>query len=448
VILDKGNRSARKPVDSNGATAMLAQEEVAVPVGPSLRSDGTSRTAMETGIFAAIDVGTTKVCTILGRRNGKRGIQVLGHSTVPCSGLRKGNVTDVAATEEAVRESISQVEHATGHRIESAFVGITGSHVSFENRRDRLEAVGESGVITAGDLSRAPESLASAASDPGRRLLHAVRMSYALDGEEGIRNPLGMHSRDIEVETHVVTGGVAFINRLVRAVEKAGITVASLVLEPLASGLAVLTPEEKERGALLVDMGGGTTDVVGFRQGRICFTGVIPVGGYQFTNDISLTFNTPYQAAEAAKLNYAGTELQASFADQEISLPVIGREAAVRVSRLDICQLTRERAQELARMIKLLLSDAQLGDPSGISFVLTGGASNLPGLPALIQRTLAIPVRHGVPNVRGAIPDELKDPAYATSVGILVWVATEYVPRRNAIETNGNRTTEAASRNG
>jgi cell division protein FtsA len=422
---------------------MLTEKKVAtVVVGKTPHTNGTAHMATETGMVVAIDVGTTKVCTIVGRRSGSKGIHVLGHSTVPCNGLRKGNVVDEDETGRAVRESVQEVERATGIRVESAFVGVTGSHISFENRRDRLELAGENGVVTADDLNRQSRWQAGSSNETDRKLIHAVRMSYSLDGEAGIRNPLGMHSSDIEVETHFVTGDASFIDRLVQAVERAGIQVDSLVLEPLASGLAVLTPEEKERGAMLVDIGGGTTDVVGFKRGRIYYTGSIPVGGYQFTNDIALTFNTPYEAAEAVKLQHASTELHAAASNEEISLPVIGQNVLLRVPRLEICQLTRERGQELARMIKLHLDDARIGNPSDIQFVLTGGASNMPGLARLIERTLAIPVRRGVPNVRGTIPDELKDPAFATSVGILMWAATEYVSAIKGSNSRSDRTTE------
>ena len=423
---------------------MLTQKElVPVLVGESPNTNGTHQQAAETGTVVAIDVGTTKVCTIVGRKSGTKGIQVLAHSTVPCQGLRKGNVVDVDATAEAVRASVQEVEHAVGHRIKSAFVGVTGAHVGFENRWGRLEAAGERGVIIADDLNGHTKWPAGTSDEPGRKLIHAIKMSYSLDGESGIRNPLGMHSRDLEVETHYVTGATSFISKLMQAMEKAEVGVDSLVLEPLASGLAVLTPEEKERGALLVDMGGGTTDVVGFKHGNICYTGVIPVGGYQFTNDIVLTFNTPYEAAEAAKLQYATTELHVAALDEEISLPIKGSDVLLRVPRLDICQLTRERGQELARMIKLQLDDACIGEPSDIRVVLTGGASNLPGLARLIERTLAIRVRPGVPSVRGTIPEELKDATYATSVGILLWAATEYVPATKQSNNDSHRSVEA-----
>ena len=389
-------------------------------------------------MVAALDVGTTKVCAILGRKTVRRGVDIVGHSIVPCNGLRKGNVSDITATENAVRQSVQELERRTGFRIESAFVGLTGSHVSFENRRDRLDSMGDKGVITSEDLNRSPKTLHAAANEPGRRVIHAVKMSYSLDGKEGIRNPLGMHSRNVEVETHLVTGRVVLINRLVQAVENAGVRVNNLVLEPLASGLAVLEPQEKERGAIIVDIGGGTTDVVCFKKGRIFYTGVIPVGGFQFTNDIVVTFNTSYETAEAAKLRYASTEMQAPAADdEEILLPIAGRDVDKKVQRQEICQLIRERAQELARLIKLKLYE-QGEKLSADRLVLTGGTSNLPGLPTLLQRSLAIPVRQGVPILRGALPEELRNSAYATSVGILLWAIAEHVPSSMEGQSSSN----------
>jgi len=382
---------------------------------------------MSDEIVAAIDVGTTKVCTIVGRRFGKHGIQVLGYSTVKSTGLRKGNVSDAAATERAVRASIKAIQEKTGYQVDSAFVGITGAHVQFSNRHEKLRIKNDRGVVTSEDIKRAPRKLSESIDAPGRTVIHANTISYTLDGEAGIRNPLGMHSTEMDVETHFVTGSDKFIDRLVGSVEAAGVKVKSLVLEPLASGLAVLTPEERENGAIIVDIGGGTTDIVGFKGSRVYYTGVIPVGGYQFTNDIALSFNSPYEAAEAVKVKYASAEFQAVAVDEQIGIPVIGRDKELRVNRLEICQLARERALELARMIKVKLDAEREEGMEDTMLVLTGGASNLPGLADLVKKCVGINVRQGVPDVHGTVPAELKDPTYATGVGILLWGLTEYV---------------------
>ena len=421
---------------------MIAQEEATttrqVAAEPVRATPRRRQRAAPPDLITAVDVGTTKVCTIVGRREGDRGIRVLTHSTVPCDGLRKGNVSDVAATAKAIRESIRQVEATSGYAIESAFIGVTGSHITFENRRDRLGPGTRSGVITADELARSPMPDAPGGEDAGRKLIHAIRRSYTLDGVDGIRNPVGMHSRRIEVDTHVVTGGSSFIDKLARAVEDAGISITSLVLEPLASALAVMTSSERERGAVLVDIGGGTTDVVGFSRGRICYTGVIPVGGFQFTNDIALTFNTSYSAAEDAKLRYASAEARPRRTASDITLPVAGRNADLRLQPSDISQLTRERAKELARLVRMQLDESQVDQKVRCQVVLTGGTSNLPGLVELMRQSLSVPVRQGVPEMRGVFPSVMKDPVYATGVGILIWAINDYSSQANKAETDNN----------
>ena len=376
-------------------------------------------------VYTAIDVGTTKVCTIVGTRTGAKGFRILTHSVVPSEGLKKGNVEDVAATEKAIRASIEVARQSTGINIQSAWVGVAGAHVSFSNRQDTMDWAASRGVITAQDLTHVPQRVASTSVESGRKVLHAMPMSFSLDGQPGIRNPVGMHTRNLAVETHVVTGASSQMDKLVAAVENAGVTLEALVLEPLASSEAVLTQQEKNQGVIFVDIGGGTTDVVVFSRGRICYTAVIPVGGYQFTNDICVTYNTLYPDAEAAKLKYAHVELSSVPTDEEVSLPVVGRTTELKVPRRDICQLTRERAQELIRLIKLKLGEASIEETSKVGLVLTGGSANLPGLPELMQQKLRNRVRIGVPNGNGDVPIELKAPAFATGVGILLWATAQ-----------------------
>lgn len=198
-------------------------------------------------------------------------------------------------------------------------------------------------------------------------------------------------------------------------------------MEPLGSGLAALTYEERELGAVIVDIGGGTTDIVAFKNGRPYYTGVIPVGGYQFTNDISLSFSSPFEAAEAIKVEHASAEFQSASVGEYVSVPVIGRDNELKVSRLEICQIVRERALELAQMIKVKLDSERIGHSEDSILVLTGGASNLPGFAEVLEKCAGVEVRQGEPTVRGSLPDELKDPAYTTGIGILLWGLTEYV---------------------
>ena len=383
-----------------------------------------------TEMVVGIDVGTTKVCSIAGLRRDDGSFQILSHSSVPCNGLSKGNVSDIDATSDAIRKSVNGLQEAIGFNIESAYVGVTGSDIAFENRRDDLAPIFGHGVITAEDLDREPKALAESADEPGRQLIHALRMTYSVEGEDGIRNPIGMHSDTIEVDTHMVTAATVLVDKLATAVEQAGISVTGMVLEPMASGLAVMTPAERIRGTVLVDIGGGTTDVVGFQQGRVCFTGVIPVGGFQFTNDIAVTYNTRFEAAENVKLAHASTDIPRF--GQDVSLPVTGSDVDLRVDVAEICQLVRERANELARLIKIKLDESDIEGLSKYRIVLTGGSSNLPGIAELFQRSLSVAVRRGVPGGRDGFPDELRNPRYATAVGILQWAAEQELPKTDA----------------
>lgn len=377
-------------------------------------------------IITAIDVGTTKVSTIIGRNIGRGGLQIIGHSTVPNTGLRKGNVADITLTEKAIRASIQKIESNTDYKIESAFVGITGTHVGFENHRNPMVSTSDAGVVTSPDMNRIPEAVGVAAKDPSRTLIQAINTSYKLDGGESVRNPLGMHSSQVEIETHVVTGGTKFIERLIQSVKQAKVKVQGLVLEPLASGMAVLTTDERLLGSVVVDIGGGTTDVVCFKDGSVCYTGVIPIGGYHFTNDIAITYDTTYDVAENLKLRYATTEHYNVDPSEEITLPSTDDEGDYLIKRYELCQLARERAQELAQMIRLKLNEADMSDPSRLCLVLTGGASKLEGLAKLLQHSIGMRVREGLPNIQDAtIPHELHNPAYATSVGILLWASKD-----------------------
>ena len=379
-----------------------------------------------TEMIAVIDVGTTKICTVIGKRRPGGGVDVIGHSIIPCSGLRKGNVTDVNATTVAVRRSLREIRKSTGYSIDSACVGVTGSHVAFRNTRNKLVLDGDRGPITTDDLNQASVPAPEGSSEDGQNLIHAIRMSYSVDGQDGIRNPTGMHSRDLEVETHVVTGGAHFIGKLVEAVEGAGIRVESLVFEPLASALAVLSAQEKEDGAVLVDIGGGTTDVVVFKDGQVRYSGVIPVGGHQFTNDIAMTFNTSLEAAESAKVKFASAEVMPSSLEQDVCFPVNGRDVELKVKQIEVIQLTRERALELARLVMLKVDELEDCGAPLTRLVMTGGASSLSGLTGMMQRKLSMEVRQGMPGMHGGIPGELKDPSYSTALGMLLWASNEY----------------------
>lgn len=381
--------------------------------------------------FTAIDVGTTKVLTIIGRKSEDDGhVEVLGHGIAPCSGLRKGVVWDVDATRQAVRASVKAAERDSGASVKSAFVGISGAGVSYENRVDTIDWIGEHGVITAKDLERVPNTIAKnglKTNGVNRKIIHSIPQKFSIDGSAGVARPIGMHARKFDVETHLVAAAETDIDRLTQAVEGAGVKVESFVLESLASSEAVLTEQERIRGAAMVDIGGGTTDVIVYKGGDIHYSAVIPIGGFQFTNDIRLVYNTTYEAAEAAKLQHARVQLDTGRVHDEIELPIDRRDdMPLKVSLHEICQLTRERAVELLRLILLKLREGGVHDLVDYPIVIAGGASNLKGMLDLFKVGTSADIRRGQPIGYIGIPAELQTPAYSTGVGVLLWASYRY----------------------
>ena len=388
-------------------------------------------------LIAAIDVGTSKVSTILVKADGPGDVQFLSHSTVPSRGMKKGNVTDAEETEEAVRESIENIQYASGERVVSAYVGVTGGHIDFENCWQPMSWIGGHRVVTAADVSRVQEEVAAAGIDEGRTLVHAIPREYAIDGFAGIRDPEGMHSKDVRVETHVVTASADAAKNLIRSVEQAGVEVAGLVLQPLASSEALLTPEEREEGAAIVDVGAGTTDIIVFRGGVVIYTAAIPIGGFQFTNDMCITYNCSFEDAEEIKVEHACTDPYAVKSGDHVMLDVIGQSAPLRLATRDLFQLMRERGQELSRLVMIKLREAGIEDFTGFKVVLTGGSANMPGLDRLMQRTLGMKVRVGVPEGPESLPDELRSPVYSTAVGMVIWALKKHEAAA-ALGSNGN----------
>lgn len=400
----------------------------------------------DSNIIMAIDVGTSKVCTIIARREGGRRFSVLSHSVVPSQGLQKGIVTDISATQSVIRESATEAARQAQTTVTEAYVGVTGSHVNFENRLDELDWAAKRGVITPADIRRVPTSVAAASAEPGRKVLHALPRNYILDGQSGIRNPLGMHTSQVKVETHVVTAAAMFIDKLNQAVRQAGVSVRELVLEPIASAEAVLTVEERESGVALVDIGGGTTDMVVYRQGTVLYNAALPIGGFQFTNDICLTYDTTYEAAEAVKLEHGTTDPASLGAIADVSLPLAGRVSNRTVALRDLSQLLRERAQELVRLIRIKLTESGYTEASEVRLVLTGGSASLPGLEDMIRRTITRHVRIGSPDDVPGIPDELRSPMFATSVGLLLWAIERKGAPGHDNHSNNHETEEQPSR--
>ena len=372
-------------------------------------------------LLTAIDVGTTKVCTIVSRIEHGKGLEILGVGVAPSQGLRKGTVIDIEATEKAVRASVELAEAEAGLKVLSAYVGVTGSHIDSMNQWTSVEVSNHGSVIMSQDLAKAKASAYPSETLDNRQIVHVIPRSYSLDGVRGIRNPIGMHTQSLQLQTHMVTGAASLMANLVQAVQNAGVKVRGMILEPLASGEAVLTPEERETGVVMVDIGGGTSDIAVFKEGTILYTAVIPVGGYQFSNDISMAFDTPYLDAEEAKVKYGHTAPEMVDIREEVELPVSDGENRIKVPRRELCQLIKERTEELLQLVKVKLEQAEMGYISDTKLVFTGGSANLPGLEDMARKILTTRARIGVPSGIRGMPEKLVNPSYSTSVGMLRW---------------------------
>ncbi len=375
---------------------------------------------MKSRTIAAIDVGTTKVCTTIADVNDGGAMRIVGVGISPSVGLHKGLVVNINEARDSIRESVRKAEQASDYKIDSAYVGVTGRHVTSLNNRGVVAITRNDRVVRSDDLRRVLATAQSIKVPADRKLLHVIPRTYAVDGQAGVKNPVGMHGFRLDVETHVITAAVTSIQNLVKCIRSIGVDIEDLVLEPLASSEAVLTGDEKQVGVILADIGGGTTDVAVFKDGSIWHTSILPVAGYQLTRDVSIGLGLPFDVAEEMKKRYGSVmPVYESKAESNTAISQDGHG----VSYQDLCDIIRARVEEIMKLILLEMpnSDYETLVPAGL--VLTGGSSNLAGIATLGREILQLPVRVGTPTDMSGLTDTLCDPAYATSVGLLLWAA-------------------------
>ncbi len=372
-------------------------------------------------IVSAIDVGTTKIATIVANVRAQDDIEVLGVGVVPSHGLHKGIVVNMDEAKASIAESVKEAQRISGTRIDSVNVGVTGRHISSLNNRGVVSIPRDDRLVRSKDLKRVLSAARSISVPEGKKMLHAIPRYYTLNGEERVKQPVGMHGTRLDVETHIVTASVSSVQNLVKCVRSVGVEVEDLILEPLAAGEAVLTRQERDTGVIMADVGGGTTDIAVFKDGNIYHTAIIPVAGYQATSDIAIGLGLPFNIAEKMKKRYGNVTpgLDAN------KTPEVGIENGHSASYRDLCEIIRSRMEELFELILLELptTDYQTLAPCGL--VLTGGTANLIGLDELGRSVLRLPVRKGQPSDSGiyGITDVLHDSAYATTTGLILWQA-------------------------
>ncbi len=371
----------------------------------------------------ALDVGTTKICTLVAEVSPppENAVRIVGVGIVPAKGIRKGVVVNVGEVTAAISESLQRAERTSGYSIASAYVGLAGAHISSTNSRGVVAiSRGERGIRPV-DVERALEQARAIDIPHNREIVHIIPRGFTIDGDDGVRDPIGMQGYRLEVEAHIVTGATASIRNLIKCVQGAGIQIDALVLEPLASGEAVLTDIEREMGVVLVDIGGGTTDVAIFIEGSIWHTMVLPTGGEQVTNDIAVGLRTPFSTAEELKIKYGHARPDTISPDDLLKVNVFGEDGQQHISRQFLSEIIEARAEEI---LELILKEIKRSGYDGLlpaGMVLCGGAAELAGMRDLARDILGLPARIGQPqNLRGLV-DTLQSPAFATSVGLLQW---------------------------
>jgi len=377
--------------------------------------------------IVGVDVGTTKICTLVGEVDELGNLRIVGVGIAPSSGMRKGIVIDVRQATEAVVESIAKAERTSGYKITRANIGLAGEHIASTNSNGVVAVSGQDG-ITQEDIERALDSARAVSIPHGQEVIHIIPRGFTVDGQDGVRSPLGMHAFRLEVEAHIVTASTTALLNLSKCVEEGGVQVDELVLNSIASGEAVLTETEKEMGVILADIGGGTTDLAIYLEGMIWHTKVLPVGGHHVTNDVAIGLRLPFNVAEKIKIERGHARAQDIDPSSTFDLRPYGEGHSVRIARHDLAQVIEARMDEI---FSLILQEAKRSGYDGLlsaGLVLCGGAAQLPGLAALAQEVLDMPVRVAQPqNLRGLV-DLLHSPAFATSVGLLYWGTQEHAP--------------------
>lgn len=370
-------------------------------------------------VVVALDVGTTKIVALVGNLIGGS-IEIIGMGKGPSHGLEKGVVVDIGRTVSSIRKAIEEAETMADIKISSVYVGIAGKHISSINNSGTVSINRPSRTILADDLRRVVETAQALQLPQESEVIHIIPRQYIVDGQDGITDPVGMTGTRLEVDVHIVTGSITAVHNLARCVESLGIGIEQIVLEPLASSMAVLSSAEKELGAILMDIGGGTADISVFRGGDIWFSKVIPIAGEHITNDITVGLQTPVEEAERIK-KAAGTALVDSVGDDEtIEVATIGGDGRKIVSKKKLSKIIEPRVEELFDLAMQEVEDAGYRDLVPAGLVITGGTSLLHGIAEFAADRYGIPARRGnIPEGIHGLSDIVESPIYATSIGLL-----------------------------
>jgi cell division protein FtsA len=369
-------------------------------------------------LVVALDIGTSKVAALVAELRADGTLEILGMGGHESKGLKKGVVVNIEATVNAVQRALEEAELMADCKIASAFTGIAGSHIKSFNSTGMVAI--KDREVGALDVERAIETAKAVNIPTDQQILHVLRQEFIIDGQEDVREPIGMSGVRLEVKVHIVTGAVSAAQNIVKCVRRCGLQVNDLILQPLASSRAVLSEDETDLGVCLVDVGGGTSDIAVFTHGAIRHTAVIPIAGDQITNDIAMALRTPTAEAEVIKVRHGVALRQLADPNEMIEVPGIGDRGPRVMSRQTLAEVIEPRVEELFSLVQQVLRESGFEELLSSGVVLTGGSSVMRGMVELGEEIFHMPVRVGVPRYAGGLADVVRSPRYATAVGLLM----------------------------
>ncbi len=370
--------------------------------------------------IVGLDIGTSKICAVVGEVKNDR-IDIIGHGSAQSKGLKKGVIVNIEATVNAIKEAVKEAELMSGVKIDSVITGIAGSHIQGFNSHGVIAVKGNE--ITHADIERVIDAASAVAIPADREILHIIPQEFIVDGQDGIKDPVGMNAVRLETKVHIITGSTASSQNIKKACKKAGLEVRDIVVEQLACAEAVLKEDEKELGVALVDIGAGTTNIAVFQGNTIVHTGIISIAGDYITNDIAVGLRTPIESAEQLKITHGCALKSLVEEDEVIKVPGIGGRPAQEIPKTLLCDIIEPRVEELFILIKREIWKSGIYDALASGVVLTGGSTIMDGMVELAENIFEMPVRRGFPDKIGGLTDLVNSPAYSTVVGLLLFGA-------------------------
>ena len=389
----------------------------------------------ENKLQVGLDIGTSKIVAVVGELHKDGSIEVVGIGSAPSRGLKRGVVVDIESTVQSIKRAIEEAELMAGCEIQSVYVGIAGSHIRSINS-DGIVAIKDR-EVTRSDVDKVLDAAKAVAIPNDQKVLHVLPQEYVIDGQDGIRHPIGMSGVRLESRVHLITGSESAAQNIAKCVARCGLAIDQMIVEQLASSTSVLTEDEKELGVCMVDIGAGTTDIAVFTQGAIRHVSAIPIAGDQVTNDIAVAMRTPTQYAEEIKLKYACALRQLASADETISVPSVGDRSPRRLARQTLAEVVEPRYEELFTLVQADLQRSGYVDLIAAGIVLTGGAARMEGAVELAEEIFHVPVRLGSSLQVTGLTEVVNNPVHSTGVGLLLYGSTNEIVGDRILESDG-----------